>query len=245
MRHHFALVLGSVLSSFLCLQTKGALAQGTGEPAPAATAAPTAQPPPAPQAPPPAGYPPQAGYYQQAPPPAGYGYYPAAPPPGWYYQQPPATLPYRKDEPIPQGYRLEKRPRTGLIIAGAVVTAVPYFIGLSVASAAKFENGGGFLAIPAIGPWLTLAVRDSSECRETFFNGTTTVTTSNADCAADATIITMLVLDALMQTTGALLFVIGVSSDRELLVRQDVAKLRLTPLRFNGGGHGLGVRGTF
>jgi hypothetical protein len=38
-----------------------------------------------------------------------------------------------------------------------------------------------------------------------------------------------------------------VATDRELLVRQDVAKLRLSPvpLRFNGGGHGLGLRGTF
>ncbi len=234
MRHHSALVLGVLASFFLA---KGALAQG--DTASPATAAPPPQPPPQ-QAPPPAGYPPPGGYYQQAPPPQGaYGYYWPAPS---YYQQPPATLPYRKDEPIPPGYRLEKRPRTGLIIAGAVVTAVPYFIGLSIASAAKFDNATGFLAIPAIGPWLTLAVRDNSNCYEEF-NGSG-VSTSRY-CPADAGVVTLLVLDALIQTTGALLFVIGISSDRELLVRQDVAKLRLTPLRFNGGGHGLGLRGTF
>jgi hypothetical protein len=238
MRHHSALVLATLLFSFF--QTTGALAQGSGDPAPPAAATPAPQP--APQAPPPAGYPPPSGYPQQAPPQPGYGYYPPAPPPGWYYQQPPATLPYRKDEPIPPGYRLEKRPRTGLIIAGAVVTAVPYFIGLSIASAAKFENATGFLAIPAIGPWLTLAVRENSSCYNRF-NGTTTV--SSDYCPADAGVVTLLVMDALIQTTGALLFVIGIASDRELLVRQDVAKLRLTPLRFNGGGHGLGVRGTF
>jgi hypothetical protein len=239
MRHHSALVLGTVLCCFF--HTQGALAQG--DPAQPATAAPAQPPPQAQQAPPPAGYPPPGGYYQQAPPPGGgYGYYPSAPPPGWYYQQPPATLPYRKDEPIPQGYRLERRPRTGLIIAGAVITAVPYFIGLSIASAAKFDNATGFLAIPAIGPWLTLAVRDDSNCYDEF-NGTG-VSTSRY-CPADAGVVTLLVLDALVQTTGALLFVIGISSDRELLVRQDVAKLRLTPLRFNGGGHGVGLRGTF
>jgi len=124
-----------------------------------------------------------------------------------------------------------------------VITAVPYFIGLSIASAAKFENGTGFLAIPAIGPWLTLAVRDNSECRVSTFNGT--VTSSSDYCAEDAGVVTLLVLDALIQTTGALLFVIGVASDRELLVRQDVARVRLIPLRFSGGGTGMGLRGTF
>jgi hypothetical protein len=239
MRHHSALVLGTlVLCSFF--QTNGALAQASGEAAPA----PQAPPAQAPQAQPPAGYPPQGGYYQQAPPPGGYGYYPSAPPPGWYYQQPPATLPYRKDEPIPPGYRLEKRPRTGLIIAGAVVTGVPYFIGLSIASAAKFDNATGFLAIPAIGPWLTLAARDNSSCYDRV-TGSGTISSSDVYCPADAGVVTLLVMDALIQTTGAILFVIGVASDRELLVRQDVAKLRLTPLRFNGGGHGLGLRGTF
>jgi hypothetical protein len=245
MRHYSALALGTLVlcSSF---HTTGALAQGAGDPAAPATAAPQQAPPAQPAQPaqpgqPPPGYPP--GYYQQAPPPGGYGYYPSAPPPGWYYQQPPATLPYRKDEPIPPGYRLEKRPRTGLIIAGAVVTAVPYFIGLSIASAAKFDNATGFLAIPAIGPWLTLAVRDNNNCYDEF-NSVNGVSTSRY-CPADAGVVTLLVLDALVQTTGALLFVIGIASDRELLVRQDVAKLRLTPLRFNGGGHGLGLRGTF
>jgi hypothetical protein len=144
---------------------------------------------------------------------------------------------------VPPGYRLERRPRTGLIIAGAVVTAVPYFIGLSIASAAKFDNSTGFLAIPAIGPWLTLAVRDNNNCYDQF-SGNSSVSTSTY-CPADAGVVTLLVLDALVQTTGALLFVIGIASDRELLVRQDVAKLRLTPLRFNGGGHGVGLRGTF
>lgn len=227
MRHHFAHVLGAlVLCSFF--QTKGALAQSDAEP-PSGESRPQG---------PPQGYPPPG--YQQQPPPPGYGYYPAAPPPGWYYQQPPATLPYRKDEPIPPGYRLERRPRTGLIIAGAVVTAVPYFIGLSVASAAKFENATGFLAIPALGPWLTLAVRDNTNCYNRSLG-----TTSDYYCPADAGVVTLLVMDALIQTTGAILFLVGIASDRELLVRQDVAKLRLTPLQFNGSGYGLGLRGGF
>jgi len=233
MRHHSAHVLATlVLCSFV--QTKGALAQGDAEPPPSSE--------PRPQAPPP-GYPPPQGGYQQAPP-QGYGYYPAPPPPGWYYQQPPATLPYRKDEPIPPGYRLERRPRTGLIIAGAVVTAVPYFIGLSVASAAKFDNASGFLAIPAIGPWLTLAVRDNTNCYNRS-SGFGTTTTTDYYCPADAGVVTLLVMDALIQSTGAILFLVGIASDREVLVRQDVAKLRLTPLQFNGSGYGLGLRGGF
>lgn len=195
---------------------------------------------PPPQAPPP-GYPPPSGYPPPQPPGYGYGYYP--PPPGWYYQQPPATLPYREGEPIPQGYRHEKRPRTGLIIAGAVVTAVPYVLGLSVASASKFHNAGGFLVIPALGPWITLAARQNQDCTYTdSVLGTTTSYSCSSD--TDAVVVTFLVMDALIQTTGAILFVVGVSSDRDVLVRQDLAKLHLAPLRFNHG-YGLGIRGGF
>jgi len=235
MRHHYARVLATLA---LCstLHEREAAAQNMDGQSPAGVQpAPQSQAPP----PPPSGYPPPppGGYYQQQPPP-GYGYYP---PPGgnWYYQQPPATLPYRKDEPIPPGYRLEKRPRTGLIIAGAVVTAVPYFLGLSIASASKFSNAGGFLVIPAVGPWLTLAARENNNC-----NYSSSSFSSSYSCSDDAAIVTVLVLDALIQTTGAILFVIGVASDRELLVRQDVAKLHLTPMKFKEG-YGLGIRGGF
>jgi hypothetical protein len=231
MRHHCAHLFATLaLLSFF--HENEAAAQAADAP-PAASSSPPA----APQGPPPAGSPQQGGYYQQTPPP-GYGYYPPQQA-GWYYREPPATLPYRANEPIPPGYRLEHRPRTGLIIAGAVVTAVPYFIGLSIASASKFSNAGGFLAIPAIGPWLTLAARENTNCYD-YVNSSTYYS-----CTADTGIVTLLVLDALVQTTGAILFVIGVATDRELLVRQDVAKLRLTPMSFNGGGYGFGFRGGF
>ncbi len=234
MRHHSALALATLV---LCSFESSRAAAQEAAPPPAGAAEPRPS-----QAPPPANYAQQpGGYYQQAPPP-GYGYYPPPPPPGWYYQQPPATLPYRKDEPIPPGYRLERRPRTGLIIAGAVVTAVPYFIGLSIASASKFSNAGGFLVIPAVGPWLTLAARENTNCYD-YNNGS--LNSSYYSCGTDAGIVTVLVLDALIQTTGAILFVIGIASDRELLVRQDVAKLRFTPLKFNNGGYGLGLHGGF
>lgn len=231
MRHYFASVLATLTLCSVFHAAEAAAQNMDGQPT-------AAQPAPPPQAPPPQGYPPQGGYYQGAPQP-GYGYYP--PPPGgnWYYQQPPATLPYRKDEPIPPGYRLEKRPRTGLIIAGAVVTAVPYFLGLSIASASKFSNAGGFLVIPAVGPWLTLAARDNATC-----GYSSSTFSSSYSCDSDAAIVTVLVLDALIQTTGAILFVIGVASDRELLVRQDVAKLHLTPMHYKEG-WGLGLRGGF
>src|SRR5262249_40914375 len=147
--------------------------------------------------------------YQQQPPPPGYGYYP--PPPGWYYQQPPATLPYRKDEPIPPGYRLEKRPRTRLLIPGAPVTGGPYLIGLSAASASKFDNKTGFLAIPGLGPWLTLATRDTTTCYDNFGSGVSNTYT----CPENAAVVMVLVLDALVQTTGAILFLVGIASDRE------------------------------
>jgi hypothetical protein len=230
MRPYCARVLATLVLCSLAYE-RGANAQSDQPPA-------AEERPPQPQPAPRPAYPPPYGY--QAPPP-GYGYYP--PPPGYYYQQPPANLPYHEGMQIPPGYRHEKRPRTGLIIAGAVITAVPYVLGLSVASASKFSNSGGFLVIPALGPWITLAARDNHTCYDYNYNGTTTVSDS-VSCSEDAVVVTFLVMDALIQTTGAILFVVGVSSDRDVLIRQDLAKLHLTPLKLNHG-YGFGIRGGF
>lgn len=236
----FTLLVGS-------FGTGTAAAQAPAEAAPPAAAAPApapapapAQPPPAAAQPPPAaapapqGYPPPAGYY---PPPYGYpppGYYP---PPG----QPPAPtddrpkyLPYREGEPAPTGYYLEERARRGPIIAGAIVFGIPYALGLSIAAGADFDNQSGYLAIPVAGPWITMAARDECDDDPNDYD---------IDCAGDSTLRTFLVLDGLMQATGAALFIWGVTSKTHRYVRNDVG-LRLSPARV-GKGYGFAAVGWF
>jgi len=202
------------------------------QPAPPATSAPGAPPPSAPGAPPPPppgypAYPPYPGYPPPYPgyapyPPSGYGYQP---------QEPPRTLHYEEGQPIPQGYYLEEGVRRGPIIAGIIVLAVPYALGFSVASALNFEDSTAWLVVPVVGPWITLATREDVCDPDSTY------------CDDDRAIRTLLVLDGLVQGTGAALLLWGMTSKTKRLVRQDAA-LQIGPRRV-GTGYGIGAAARF
>src|SRR5262249_48225009 len=58
---------------------------------------------------------------------------PQAPPP----QAPPPQAPqrgqWRPGDPAPPGYHVEEKPRTGLVVAGAILAGVPYFFSVVAA----------------------------------------------------------------------------------------------------------------
>jgi hypothetical protein len=165
---------------------------------------------------------------------------PAAAHPGYVYppgkcpeaDPRPATLPFRPGRPAPQGYFLEEHVRRGPVIAGAIVLGVPYALGLSIAAGDNFSNQTGWLAVPALGPWITLATRENCA-----------TSPDDGGCPSDSGVRTVLVLDALMQATGATLLIWGLSSPHKRYVRDDVS-LQLVPTQFRGG-YGLGAVGTF
>jgi hypothetical protein len=224
-----------------------------------APAAPTAQPAPAQPAPTQAPAPWGSSAGQAPPPPAGQpaqqapGY---APPPGYklvpvqeqpqqqpqpqpQYQQPstPPELPYSEGQAVPPGYRVVERSRRGLIIAGLVTTGVAWSFSVTAAVTADYEDNSGFLLIPVLGPWLMLATggADDPPC------------TNDADiefCESNAGLRGVLVLDGLVQTAGAVMFVLGVANPSKRLVRDDVS-FRVVPMTIGKTGNGLGVVGTF
>jgi hypothetical protein len=202
-----------------------------GAPPPPAPAPPPPAPPPSPPPPsPPPGYPPYQPYPGYPPPYPGYAPYPQS---GYGYQPPgpPRTLHYEEGQPIPPGYYLEESVRRGPIIAGIIVLAVPYAIGFSVASALDFQDTTAWLLVPVVGPWLTLATReDVCDPGATY-------------CDDDRAIRTLLVLDGLVQGTGAALLVWGMTSTTKRLVRQDMA-LQIGPRRV-GTGYGIGAVARF
>lgn len=194
-------------------------APADGTPAPAPAAAPTAAQPTPPGYPPPQ-YPPGAYPPGAYPPPYPYPPYPpyGAPPP-------PRTLPYESGQPVPAGYHVESGARRGPVIAGSIVLGVPYALGVSIASGDNFSNSSGWLVIPGLGPWLTLAMRKNCD----------TSTTTYCDDPATRSI---LVLDALMQTAGVALLVVGIAVPKTELVRNDVGQIQLIPV---AGRDGLGM----
>ncbi|HEY5377835.1 MAG TPA: hypothetical protein VIK01_29340, partial [Polyangiaceae bacterium] len=137
MRDFLGWRLAPLVSSF-CLLAAAAKPAAAQTPAPPAAAAPQAAPQLAapPPAPPGAAPAPQypGGY---PPPPPGYAY-----PAYGAYPQPlrmPDSVPYAGG-PVPAGYHIEERPRRGLVIAGTIVLAVPYGLGLAVAGGQNFPN---------------------------------------------------------------------------------------------------------
>jgi hypothetical protein len=145
-------------------------------------------------------------------------------------------LPYEEGDTIPQGYKLRTQPRRGLVIAGSIVTGVPWVFSVMAAVGADYDNKTGFLLIPAVGPWLTLLAgggkNDECSSGDDFCNGDNSALRS------------VLVLDGLMQTAGAIMFVSGFAFPRTRLVRQDVT-LSLLPTTLGRDGYGIGAIGTF
>jgi hypothetical protein len=187
---------------------------------------------------PPPGYPPPGYGY----PPPGYGYPPPAYPypPGAYYPPPAAAPPAWKDgDPVPRGYHVEYETRRGLIIAGSVTMGVPYVIGLSIASSADFENSSGWLAVPALGPWLMMAFRDD-QCDE--YNNQ--YGSEVGDCLSDSVIRVYLTLDGLAQAAGAIMLTVGLADKKSRLVANESSRFVITPTRV-GSGYGLGALGRF
>ncbi len=223
---------GRTLSLTLALLLDASVASAQ-QPPPAATGnAPAPAPAPAPSAATPA---PAPGAYP-------YGQYPYPYPYQYPYQgyRPPTQrakpriLPYRDGQPIPPGYYLDESIYRGPTIAGAILVGAPYAFGLALAAGFNFTNQSGWLALPALGPFITAAARHNT-CPQN------SIDTYNS-CSDDSVLRSMLVLDGITQTAGAILFIWGVSSHHKRLLLENSANIVIAPTRV-GSGYGLGVAG--
>jgi len=140
--------------------------------------------------------------------------------------------------PVPAGYHVEEQSRRGPIIAGAVVIGSAYALGLAVASTENFPNSTGWLVVPVLGPWITLASRHRQvpSCSEFGCDSTSD---------DDNTTRTMLILDGLTQATGTILLAYGLSSSRKVIARDFVGSLQFVPGEVGRGGVGGFVLGQF
>ncbi|CAN5922837.1 hypothetical protein BH11MYX4_BH11MYX4_13030 [soil metagenome] len=135
---------------------------------------------------------------------------------------------YEDGEPVPHGYHADTRVRTGLVVGGAVTFGVMYLFSVLAGSiindANKYSSDhtrGDFLFVPVVGPFLQM---------------TNTSTSSGT---------TMLAIDGLAQAAGATMLIVGVMSPRTVLVRNDLAEVRVTPMQVGEKGSGVGLVGTF
>lgn len=152
---------------------------------------------------------------------------------------------YEEGDPIPPGYHADTQMRKGLVIGGAITFGVMYIFsviagaamddmnktrssydyrtGLSTSSPGKAEDSGTFLYIPVAGPFLQMTRTDTA--------------TGNV----------FLAIDGVAQAAGATMLIVGLTSPKTVLIRNDLAEVKVTPMRMgmDGSGTGLGLVGTF
>lgn len=136
---------------------------------------------------------------------------------------------YEEGEPIPPGYHAESRVRTGLVVGGAVTFGVLYLISALTGAAINDVNkatssnndSGDFLFVPVAGPFLQMTKTESS--------------TGNV----------FLAIDGIAQAAGATMLIVGLTSPKTVLVRNDLGQVQLMPMRMGKDGTGLGLVGTF
>ncbi len=154
----------------------------------------------------------------------------------------PATAepPYR--DQAPAGYEYEEHTPAAPIVVGGLMLAIPYATGLGIAGAEDFANGSGWLAVPAVGPWLALLSRenpcDTAKDAQEF----------NSDvghCVAEPFVRGMLVLDGVLQATGTVVMIVGASSSEKRLVPNRSPRVVAMPQPVGRSGYGVGVVGSF
>lgn len=135
---------------------------------------------------------------------------------------------YEEGEPVPPGYHPETKVRTGYVVGGAVTFGVLYLLSVLVGAAITDVNrgtggseSGELLYVPVAGPFLQMINTESS--------------TGNVTLA----------IDGAGQALGATLLIVGITSPRTVLVRNDLAQVRIMPMKMGQSGGGIGIGGTF
>lgn len=143
----------------------------------------------------------------------------AEPPPpllGWYA---PRKLPYVEGMPIPMGYHVGEQRRHTLVAVGASLFAASYLA--SVLTATTVMLGGdrhrsevGPLYVPFAGPFVTLATSRSVDINDKH----------------ERTNGILLIADGVTQAAGALIFIIGMATHEQVLLRNATPTTTATPL---------------
>jgi len=139
---------------------------------------------------------------------------------------------------VPAGYHVEERARKGMVIAGSVVLGVPWVLGVTIASGYDFSNQSGWLIVPALGPWITIASRKTDTICS--YAGSPT-----ANCPEDNSVRTLLILDGLTQAAGTIMLVYGLASSKKVITRDFVGSLHFTPAPMGKLGYGGVLSGEF
>jgi hypothetical protein len=139
------------------------------------------------------------------------------------------------------GFEVKQGPATTPLVIGGVALGLPYATGLGIAASESFDNGSGWLAAPVAGPWLALSGR-RDPCENA--GAERKLDSEVGKCVAEPLVRGMLVLDGVLQATGAVLLIVGASSSETRIVRRE-AQLVAAPAPVGRTGYGMAMAGQF
>lgn len=159
----------------------------------------------------------------------------------------PPLLPYREGMPVPPGYVVQTRANGGLIAGGLVGLGITYVVGLVVASGEDFGNGTSWALVPVIGPWGAIGARKYS-CKA---NDIPAAKKCVQAAVGEVRTVTFLAVDGIGQMAATVVFLAGLLSSSDELLREDLIKdedrlnVSVEPPAARGEPWSLSVRGNF
>jgi hypothetical protein len=147
----------------------------------------------------------------------------------------PTQMAYHADQPVPDGYHVERRTRYGLAISGVALFATVY---VPTAAAAFYDTRDGtpLYVVPVLGPLFAIPKKTGQPC-----DGGD----QNICLDFDGFITAFLIADAVVQAAGLVMAWRGFAG-REVLIRDGAARTALVPGPIGGGGgYGAWLTGRF
>lgn len=149
----------------------------------------------------------------------------------------PVRVRYDPDQPPPAGYTLVTRPRRPFVVTGAFAFGLAYTISLAEFAARTPDDETDMLAIPLVGPLMTITRSEPCPVSEEDEFG-------QSDCEVERDLrIIWYGFDTTFQLMGAAFVALGFAVPSRWYFRDDV-KVAFVPARF-GEGAGFIARGHF
>ncbi len=136
------------------------------------------------------------------------------------------------------GYDETSQPRTGLVVGGSLMLGLAYGIPLSIAAATDFRNETTWLAVPVVGPWITIGRMRFGSCRNRRFVAESC--DDSGERAADVLGAVAMGFTGVIQAGGLAMLVTGVAAQKTKLV----PVYAIVPMPVPGG-VGLAATGSF
>lgn len=128
-----------------------------------------------------------------------------------------------------------------MIFGGLATFGIAYSTALVLGASANFGDGTGWVAVPVIGPWAAIGAR-SYHCS----NDPSLANQCVSGAFSEVQTIAILSADGVIQAAGAVLFVVGLASGEDELVRKEPpVSFRVLPRTVGVDGFGVGVDGRF